>query len=163
VRTIISRKKSILDATSRKLTTFPLSYNCFAPILEAGQNGPNLFWAACPWQKVACEESLVTKGSCVNAWTQVHHSGILWSRDIEYILHDAIVQQSLLWNLPAGPTKFMVIHWEDVKSTYKQSLTVWWASLVSGNVLIIFWWIVRRPFLRCFCTPAHNNEYAVLN
>jgi hypothetical protein len=138
-------------------------YNCFAPIILNMTAGPNLFWAVCPWQKLSCAASLQERSSCVWKWHTAFREGIAWTRDIEYLVHDAIEEQSRLWKLPASPPQFITIHWENAEQSYRQALTVFWITLLIGNILIIFWWILRRPFLRCFCSPPQANDYAIVN
>lgn len=144
-------------------STVLISYNCFAPIVKAGTTGPNLFWAVCPWQKAPCASTLQDRSSCVYSWLSNVQAGVAWSSDIEYMLHAAIDEQTKLWKMPSPPPHYLVIHWENVQKTYKEAFTIWWATLLAGNVLIIIWWILRRHFLRCFCGTAEPTEYSILN
>ena len=145
------------------LSSTGCSYNCFAPILKAGTIGPNLFWAACPWQKAPCASALEERSACVSSWFTAVQSGVAWSGDIEYMLHEAIDEQTLLWKMPSPPPHYVVIHWENVHKTYQEAFTAFWATLLTGNLIIIIWWILRRSFLRCFCAPKQSPEYSILN
>lgn len=140
------------------------SYNCYAPVVVNGTLGPNMFWAVCPWQKAPCAASLEERNSCVEKWLSDFREGSLWTRDVSYLVNDAIKEQTAIWKLPSAPPgRFLIVRWDDAKRAYRNAFSAWWGSLLGGNLLILLWWIIRRPFLRCFCTPATGPDYSYVN
>ena len=140
------------------------SYNCFAPVLVNGTLGPNMFWAVCPWQKGPCAASLGERNTCVEKWLSDFREGNLWARDVSYLLNDAIKEQTAIWKLHSPPPgRFLVLRWDNAKRAYDNAFSAWWGSLLGGNLLILLWWIIRRPFLRCFCTPQNGPDYSHVN
>lgn len=79
------------------------------------------------------------------------------------MIKSGLINQGLIWQLPPPPPNFIVVHWEDVNASVHKARTAWWATLLTGNGLILAWFLVRRFFLRFFCTPELNGEYAALN
>lgn len=140
-----------------------VSYSCFAPIVVAGSVHPNFLWAVCPYQKTPCASGAQETGGCVHAWKTLHRSGVKSSNDVEYMLRDRLKEQVQLWKMGAVPNKFITVNWENVARVYDHSFKAWWITILVGNCIIFFWWIIRRPFLNFFCSSVDPTEYAALN